>query len=90
MRIESLATDNNRPKVEVVLARALAPLPRLLNYAAPFLANGAVGLFHKGQDIDAELTGATKCWKLKFIKHSGLIDSNGVILEVKEALRVQP
>jgi 16S rRNA (guanine527-N7)-methyltransferase len=90
IRIELLAGDVNRPKVQVVLARALAPLPRLLDYAAPFFVDGAVGLFHKGQDIDAELTEATKCWKLGFIKHSGLIDSNGVILEVKEASRVHP
>jgi 16S rRNA (guanine527-N7)-methyltransferase len=90
IRIELLASDPARPKVEVVLARAFAPLGRLLSCAAPFLADGAVGLFHKGQDIDAELTDATKCWRLRYIKHSGVIDSNGVILEVKEAMRVQP
>ena len=89
-RVEDAAKDPDRPRVDIVLARALAPLSRLLGYAIPFLADGAIGLFHKGQDIDAELTEATKCWKLKFVKHSSMIDSNGVILEVKEALRVQP
>ncbi len=90
MRVEDAAKDPDRPRVDIVLARALAPLSRLLDHAQPFLSDGAIGLFHKGQDIDAELTEATKCWKLKFIKHSSMIDSNGVILEVKEALRVQP
>jgi 16S rRNA (guanine527-N7)-methyltransferase len=43
---------------DVVTARALAPLPRLIAYANPLLARGAVGLFHKGADVDAELAAA--------------------------------
>lgn len=43
---------------EVVTARALAPLPRLILYAKPFLDRGAQGLFHKGADTDAELAAA--------------------------------
>lgn len=44
--------------VEIVTARALAPLPKLLEYAAPLLKSGATGLFLKGQDIAFELTQA--------------------------------
>ena len=88
VRLETLRTEQALPTVDCVLARALAPLPLLLAYAEPFLARGAVGLFHKGQDIDAELTEATKYWKLKFTKHASLCDSRGVILEVHEAIRV--
>ena len=44
---------------EVVTARALAPLPRLIAYAKPILDRGAIGLFHKGADLDAELAAAT-------------------------------
>lgn len=47
---------------DVVTARALAPLKRLLAYAAPLLARGAKGLFLKGQDVEAELTEASKYW----------------------------
>ncbi len=43
---------------EAVTARALAPLPRLILYAKPFLDRGAQGLFHKGADTDAELAAA--------------------------------
>lgn len=43
---------------EVVTARALAPLPRLIGYAKPLLDRGAQGLFHKGADLDAELAAA--------------------------------
>ena len=73
---------------QVVVARALAPLDQLLGHAAAFLDRGAIGLFHKGQDIDAELTKATKSWKINYTKHPSVTDSGGVILEVKEAIRV--
>lgn len=89
IRIEHLRDNPDRPKADLVLARALAPLVSLLEYAAPFLEAGATGLFHKGRDIDAELTAATKCWNLIYSTHPSVIDSNGVILEVKEAIRVQ-
>ena len=35
---------------EIVTARALAPLPALLDLTAPWLSAGARGLFHKGRD----------------------------------------
>ena len=88
VRLETLKADPDLPRVECVVARALAPLPLLLDYAEPFLARGAVGLFHKGQDVDAELTEATKCWKMNVVKHASLCDSRGVILEIREATRV--
>jgi 16S rRNA (guanine527-N7)-methyltransferase len=88
VRLETLRTEQALPTVDCVLARALAPLPLLLDYAEPFLARGAVGLFHKGQDIDVELTEATKYWKLNITKHASLCDSRGVILQVLEAIRV--
>jgi 16S rRNA (guanine527-N7)-methyltransferase len=43
---------------DVVTARALAPLPRLIAYAKTILDHGAQGLFHKGADVDAELAAA--------------------------------
>ena len=76
-------------EVGAVTARALAPLPKLLDYAQPFLEKGAIGYFHKGQDVDAELTDATKSWKIQVEKHPSLTDSRGVILVVKEAHRVR-
>jgi len=52
-------------RIDVVTARALAPLPELLAAAYPLLIRGAVGLFPKGQGVDAELTEAAKCWKIQ-------------------------
>jgi 16S rRNA (guanine527-N7)-methyltransferase len=89
LRIERAASLAATIKAEAVTARALAPLSRLLDYAAPFLQNGAIGYFHKGQDVDAELTDATKSWKLRVEKHPSKTDSRGLILVVKEAHRVR-
>jgi 16S rRNA (guanine527-N7)-methyltransferase len=54
--------------VHAVTARALAPLKILCDLAFPLISRGAVGLFPKGQDIDAELTDAAKYWKLEAVK----------------------
>jgi 16S rRNA (guanine527-N7)-methyltransferase len=51
--------------VHAVTARALAPLKTLCDQAFPFISRGAVGLFPKGQDVDAELTDAAKYWRLE-------------------------
>jgi 16S rRNA (guanine527-N7)-methyltransferase len=52
-------------EVDVVTARALAPLKTLLELAFPLLKTGAQGLFLKGQDVDAELTEASKYWNVE-------------------------
>jgi 16S rRNA (guanine527-N7)-methyltransferase len=51
--------------IDVVTARALAPMADLLSAAYPLLKKGALGLFPKGQDVDAELTQAAKCWNIR-------------------------
>lgn len=56
MRIEDFGAGEG--PYDVVTARALAPLPRLILYAKPILDRGAQGLFHKGADFDAELAAA--------------------------------
>jgi 16S rRNA (guanine527-N7)-methyltransferase len=51
-------------KVDIVTARAVSPLSLLLRQCLPLLERGAVGIFPKGQDVEAELTEASKCWKM--------------------------
>jgi 16S rRNA (guanine527-N7)-methyltransferase len=81
--------DAAQLRVGAVTARALAPLPKLLELAEPFLEQGAIGYFHKGQDVEAELTEATKSWRITVEKHPSMTDSRGTILVVKEARRVR-
>ena len=52
-------------RVDLVTARALAPLPKLLAEAYPLLKRGARGLFLKGQDVATELTEAAKYWNIE-------------------------
>ena len=84
VRRERLPTKAALPLVQVVTARAFAALPLLLNLAGPFINRGAVGLFHKGQDVDTELNEAAKTWKISYEKHPSVTDSQSVILAVKE------
>jgi 16S rRNA (guanine527-N7)-methyltransferase len=58
-RIEAVMS-NFTGRIDIVTARALAPLVRLLPMVKDLLRTGAMGIFPKGQDLDAELTEATK------------------------------
>jgi 16S rRNA (guanine527-N7)-methyltransferase len=51
-------------QADVICARALAPLDELLTLAHPLLKTGAQGLFPKGQDVEGELTKASKYWNI--------------------------
>ena len=83
-RLEPRKAPPKMPVVQVVTARAFAPLPLLLDLAAPFLQSGAIGLFHKGQDIETELTEAAKHWQITSESHMSVTDPLAVILAVKE------
>ena len=63
MRIEDFV-KNFKGEADVVCARALAPLDDLLKLAHPLLKLGAQGLFPKGQDVEGELTRASKYWNI--------------------------
>ena len=89
-RIEELATAGPAGPLEgidLVTARALAPLPKLLQLALPWLEAGATGLFHKGREIDRELTESAKYWRIACVRHPSFVDPNGCILEVNEIER---
>src|SRR4029077_18800749 len=68
--------------VDCVTARALAPLHQLIGFAEPLVARGARALFLKGQDVEAELTEATKYWNIKPRLHSSRTGGHGWIVEL--------
>jgi len=70
------------PAPEIVTARALAPLPRLIELAEPWLSAGARGLFHKGRDYLLEIEESRAHWKFDLVEHTDRIDPKGIILEV--------
>ena len=69
-------------RIDCVTARALAPLNLLLGYAEPLVKRGAKALFLKGQDVDAELTEATKYWNIRPLLHSSRTGGRGWIVEL--------
>ncbi|HVY86306.1 MAG TPA: 16S rRNA (guanine(527)-N(7))-methyltransferase RsmG [Caulobacterales bacterium] len=62
LRIEDF-TKADRSRYDVVTARALAPLKRLIEHAKPILDRGAQGLFLKGSSFEAELADASEALK---------------------------
>jgi 16S rRNA (guanine527-N7)-methyltransferase len=83
-RIEDFVTATTE-RYDVVTARALAPLDRLIGYAIPLLKRGAVGLFPKGQDVEAELTQAAKSWTIEADLVPSKTDPRSRIVRVRHA-----
>lgn len=61
-RIEQTATQGMLAPVEVVSARALAPLVRLISLSLPFFGNDTVGIFPKGRGAESEIADARTAW----------------------------
>lgn len=68
--------------IEMVTARALAPLNDLLFLSEPWLSSGARGLFHKGRDYRNEISETSDRWSFDLVEHPSQIDPHSVILEV--------
>jgi 16S rRNA (guanine527-N7)-methyltransferase len=73
--------------IDCVTARALAPLHQLIAFAEPLVRKGAKALFLKGQDVEAELTDATKYWNIKPNLHSSRTGGGGWIVELDQIER---
>jgi len=83
-RIEQMGTKLDE-SVEVVTARALAPLTELLALAQPWLKKGAQAVFPKGQDVGAELTEASKYWNIEAVLVPSKTDRQARIVSVSGA-----
>lgn len=82
-RIEGQTPQN----FDVVTARALAPLPKLVALAAGWLAPEGMCLFLKGRGAEAELTDASKHWKMRTTSVASRSDPGGLILRIEEVSR---
>lgn len=68
---------------DVVSARALAPLPKLLGFARRHLNPGGTAILPKGARADQELTEALATWRFSHQKHASRVDPYGAILVIK-------
>jgi 16S rRNA (guanine527-N7)-methyltransferase len=87
-RIETLAPRFGA--VDMVTARALAPLTELLALSHPFLQRQAVGLFLKGRGAEQELTDSRKSWRIDADLIPSVTDPSARIIMVRAAERLGP
>ena len=86
-QVHNARAEDLKLKVDVVTARAVAPLTKLLGYAAPYFARGAVGLFLKGQDAEAEIAEARGAWRVEVAVSPSVSDARGRILRIEGLAR---
>ena len=78
---------------DVITARALARLDKLLGYGAGIQGQNTRYFLLKGQDVGLELTETAKSWHMDVIRHQSRTDPKpsgaGTILEIGNLVRVQ-
>lgn len=75
-RIEAVSSH----PVDIVTARACAPLDHLLKFAQGFIGRRTRCLFLKGEQIEEELTAANAAWTMGVQRHRSRTDPRGVVL----------
>ncbi|OOY30213.1 16S rRNA (guanine(527)-N(7))-methyltransferase RsmG [Thioclava sp. F36-6] len=83
-RIEEIAPL----KADVVSARALANLPKLLEFTARHLKPSGIAIFPKGARWQEELAQAKESWSFDYEAIESLSDPNSVVLKIHGAERV--
>ena len=78
LRIE----DAPRDRFDLLTARALAPLPKLLGYGYAWLKPSGKALLMKGKDTAAELAEARKDWTFEVTERESLSSQEGRVLKV--------
>jgi 16S rRNA (guanine527-N7)-methyltransferase len=88
VRVEDFAKTGLQGRVDVVSARALAPLKSLIALCFPLLRkNGVTGLFPKGQNAELELGEAANSWKMKVELVPSRTDPAGRIVVIRDLAR---
>jgi len=76
-------------KADIVAARAVAPLGRLLSFARPYFAKGAFGLFLKSEGVEAEIAEARQAWRFTCDVSPSLSDPRGRVLKLEGLARAR-
>jgi 16S rRNA (guanine527-N7)-methyltransferase len=84
MRIDELSKSATTLKPEIVIARSLAPLPLLLELAAPWLGPGVRGLFLKGRDTRKEIESANRRFNFSCHLHPSMTADDSFIVEISD------
>lgn len=81
-RIELPQTAAKVRDVNCVTARALAPMPRLMSWVAPYFGAATCGLFLKGRDVATELDEARRDWDFECQLITSVTDADARIVRV--------
>ena len=79
--------DTTLRNIDVVLARALAPVRPLCALAYPMLAASGSCLFLKGAEVERELTDAEREWQMSATRHPSRVTPEGCVLELRHLKR---
>lgn len=82
-RIENRQTRDMVGTVDVVTARALAPLDRLFALSEPMCSSSTVGLFLKGRGVEAELEEARRRWRFEHRLIPSVTQQGAFVVEVR-------
>jgi 16S rRNA (guanine527-N7)-methyltransferase len=83
VRIENVATQVRLATVDVVSARALAPLPRLLSLSLPLFQPHTIALFLKGREADSEIAQAERQFAFEVNRTASRTHPEGQVIEVR-------
>ncbi|WP_371170162.1 16S rRNA (guanine(527)-N(7))-methyltransferase RsmG [Aliiroseovarius sp. 2305UL8-7] len=82
-RIEQVSPQG----AEVVSARALAPLDRLLGFAQPHLSTGGICIFLKGENYQSEVNEALENWQFDLDTYPSKTNPNAVVMRIGDLKR---
>jgi 16S rRNA (guanine527-N7)-methyltransferase len=88
-RVEEIATKGTVNGVDVVMARGVAPLAKLLEWSQPFFRGDTIGLFLKGRRVDGEIDEARKAWTFALRAHPSVTEPDGKVLEIRALERLE-
>lgn len=83
-RIESLSTQSKLEAVDIVSARALAPLSKLFEMSAGHFGDATKGLFLKGKDADREIEDASRHWDFAVQRVASVTEPEARLLVIEK------
>lgn len=82
-RIENRETQRKLATVQLLSARALAPLERLLEWTEPLFSAETLGLFPKGRGVEAEVSAAERSFHFEYRLEPSLTDPEAAIVVIR-------
>ena len=84
-RFDELRRPN---QADVVTARAVAPLKKLLWDAGRWVKPGGVALLQRGSRFECELAEAARFWEFEVVRHPSVTNPTGAILEISQIRQI--